>query len=90
MIYRGDEIPERKQPTVRIDWEAQTIDIYGGESSYTEHDPYHFRFDRVGSVRDVAEWMAHVTQKTWCTESCAHKLADSLVVVYEYNIGKRR
>lgn len=62
-----------KEPVVRINWETQTIDIFGGDSGYLEDDPYWIGFDRLNE-----DWLFHLAEKTWVTPLTIARLAKAL------------
>ncbi len=76
-------------PTVEINREASRIDIYGGNSNYEKDEPYAIDFDRVKTVDEVADWMAHIPgTKGWARrEVFLHALRGALVEVYKHNRG---
>jgi hypothetical protein len=61
-----DEIkPTPPEPTVRIDWRARTIDIWGGASCHTKGAPYWIPFSEVGTTEEIADWLVHIGEKAW-------------------------
>ena len=67
------------EPMVRIDWEAKTIDVFGGDSGYTRDDPYWIAF------RDVTEhwWLFQLAEKNWATPMLIARLDHALRTVRE-------
>ncbi|HUX16008.1 MAG TPA: hypothetical protein VMW52_06015 [Phycisphaerae bacterium] len=78
----ASEIKPPPETHVKIDWEARTIDIHGGGGVYTEEDPYWIAFERVGNLREIVDWMAHLAGKSWARHG-AHKIGRALVEVHE-------
>jgi len=68
-----------KDPVVKIDWEAKTIDVFGGDSGYTRDDPYWIAF------RDVTEhwWLFQLAEKNWATPMLIARLDHALRTVRE-------
>lgn len=83
------DIEVKPDPEIRIDFVSETIDIFGGSSHYTEEEPYYIRFDKVNTVIELANWMAHLSFKSWWGgENFAHKLARTLTEIYQRNQAK--
>ena len=63
-----------KEPVVKIDWSSKTVDIYGGDSGYTQSNPYWIGF----SDASADWWLTHMAEKNWATPMMIAKLAAAL------------
>ena len=79
----ASSVAPRLAPTIQLDRYAGTIDIFGGESGYTENNPYHIAFSRIHTAADVAEWLCHLAGKTWFPPSALWSLRQMLLGIYE-------
>lgn len=84
-VKLSELLPLPEEPTIEIDWKAETIDIYGGQCA-PKNSPYWIGFDRVTTVDEALDWMAHLTGKRWAGHSgWFHKLRAALLEVLEHN-----
>jgi hypothetical protein len=58
-----------KTPTVAINRENQTVNLYGFSpyEPYSGLDPYEIDLDRIKTERDLLAWALHLTEKSWMT-----------------------
>lgn len=68
-------IEARYRPTLR------RVEVFGGQSGFTEADPLTVRADQVDSPRAALRWMGEVGSKPWVHgEVFLLELADALVM----------
>lgn len=70
-----ETIEARYRPTLR------RVEVFGGESGFSEADPLTVRAEQVDSARDALRWMGEVGSKPWVRgEPFLLQLADALVM----------
>lgn len=80
-----DPIPY--EPDVRYSHQRRRVEIFAGESGYSEADPMTIGAERVTTVADVARWMAIVAATPWTrsSERFLLDLGSALVAAFDEN-----
>ena len=58
---------------IKIDKRNKTVDLYG-MGGYTKRDPYWITWERLVTVKQLIEWVDHLSQKVWWSESLRWEL----------------
>jgi len=79
-----DTVEARYRPT------RQRVEVFGGESGFTESDPLALEADRVNRARDALRWMGQVAAKPWARgRAFLRQLADALTMALHDEMEKR-
>lgn len=79
-----ETVEARYRPTL------QRVEVFGGESGFTESDPLALEAERVGSAREALRWMGQVAAKPWARgRAFLRHLADALTMALHDQMEKR-
>ena len=79
-----DRIRDPSGPDARYSGDRQRVEIFGGDSGFTEEQPFTIHADRVTTVEDLALWMARVAAKSWSREEeFVRRLGGALMAALE-------
>lgn len=61
-----ERVYDPNRPEVRWNERRRRVELFGGDSGYSEADPFTIHADRVADTADVARWMARIAGEEWC------------------------
>lgn len=84
LLYREHAVPRGAYEETVSPLRRELLGVVCG---YSESSPYCITRDRVRTVEEALEWMAHVGTKRWGTGSTLHSLAKALAKVLRSHQG---